>query len=68
MTATQRMRYQRRAQRAAEERRERAELIFGILTLLFALIAFAIAGTSDYEDEVRQISKWEERGITVARW
>ena len=68
MTASQRMRYQRRAQRVAEERRARAELIYGILTLLFALACFAIAGTSDYEDEVRQISRWEDRGVSVARW
>ena len=68
MTATQMMRYERRVAKAAQERREREELVAAILALLLILTAFAIAGTMDFHDEARDLAYWRDRGVIVQRW
>lgn len=68
MSTTQAMRYERRAARAAQERRERCEMAAGIAALIVFLLAFAIAGTMDFQDEQRELAFWESQGITIQRW
>lgn len=68
MTEAQIMRYKRRAERAAKERKERLDTALGILILVLFLAAFALAGTIDREIERHDLAFWAERGVTVQRW
>lgn len=68
MSTTQAMRYRRRAARVAQERRERCEMAAGIAALVFMLLAFAIAGTMDYQDEKAQAEFWHAQGIELQEW
>ncbi|MBQ9317405.1 MAG: hypothetical protein IJ203_11375 [Atopobiaceae bacterium] len=67
MTAQQAMRMKRRRIQAEQQRKERIELLAGIAALIFILIAFAIAGTMDYQDEQRELAYWESQGIHIVR-
>ena len=68
MSTTQAMRYRRRAARVAQERRERCEMAAGIAALVIMLVAFAIAGTMDYQDEKAQAEFWHAQGIELQEW
>ena len=68
MSTTQAMRCRRRAARVAQERRERCEMAAGIAALVFMLLAFAIAGTMDYQDEKAQAEFWLAQGIELQEW
>lgn len=68
MTQSQMLRYKRRMARAAQERRERTEVAFGIIFILITLAMFGIAGAVDYQNEVSELALWASRGVTIARW
>ena len=68
MTKSQTMRLERRAARVAQERKHAFDMAVGIATLLFILLAFALAGTSDFQNEQRELAYWESQGVTITRW
>lgn len=68
MTTTQAMRYERRRQRELERCQRIRETIQIAVFIFFALLAFCMAGTMDYQDEQAQLAHWESQGITIQRW
>lgn len=38
-----------------------------IAAIVLLFLAFLFAGTLDYEDERRELERWERQGITVIR-
>ena len=68
MTAQQALRYERRAQRELQRKQQVRETVLAILFILYIFVAFAIAGTSDFHDEQREIAYWESQGVTIHRW
>lgn len=68
MTQAQVLRQHRREQRLERERAERRENVMALLFLMALLLAFAIAGTVDYQTEQTEIARWQERGVTIQRW
>lgn len=68
MAAQQALRYERRAQRELQRRQQVRETVLAILFILYILVAFAIAGTSDFHDEQSEIAYWESQGVTIHRW
>lgn len=67
MTTTQALR-QRRHEREQERRQQRADAIKAAAFIIFALAAFAIAGTVDYKTEQADLAHWESMGVTIQRW
>lgn len=67
MTTTQALR-QRRHERERERRQQRADAIKAAAFIIFALLAFAFAGTSDFKTEQAEIAHWESMGVTIHRW
>lgn len=53
MTTTQALRVERRNARMAQERYERAQVAAAMAVVLFMLLAFALAGTLDYQDRTQ---------------
>ena len=68
MTEAQVLRAERRQMVAERRRQRRIETALTILGIILAIAAFAIAGTMDYNDEMRDLAFWAERGVTIQRW
>lgn len=62
------MRYERHRQRELERQRKVRDFIIFLLTATLTLLAFSVAGTSDLQDEQRQLDYWADRGVTIQRW
>ena len=56
MTEGQLLRYERRQRLAAIKRERRIESIKALIILLAIIALFAIAGTMDYDDRVRDLN------------
>lgn len=68
MSSTQAIRHERRAARVAQERAQKTETIMATVMLILAILAFAAAGTIDYQDQQAQASYWAEQGVTLQGW
>ncbi|MBR3234591.1 MAG: hypothetical protein IKG11_03145 [Atopobiaceae bacterium] len=68
MTPQQALREERRHQRELQRRRQVIETVLAFIFVLALLVAFAIAGTCDYEDEQASLAYWESQGVTIQRW
>ena len=67
MTATQATHARRISRRAMARREQRLEESKAIAAIVLLFLAFLFAGTLDYEDERRELERWERQGITVIR-
>ena len=72
MTAQQMLRYQRRKERAAAERRERMEALLFALAIMALLAIYGIAGAMDYQDRAEGLGasmlpsdSWFERDTVL---
>ena len=74
MNAQQALRARRREQRHEQEQAEGIGSMLAVAALLLALaVALALVpivegGRTDADLERAEIARWEERGVTIARW
>lgn len=62
------MRLERHRQYELERQRKWRNAIITVLLLCVLTIAAGIAGSMDYEDEMRQTEFWAAQGVTIQRW
>lgn len=55
-------------QRELQRKQQVKETVLSVLFILFLLVAFAFAGTNDFQDEQRELAFWESQGVTIHRW
>lgn len=68
MTASQYQRQLARQRRREQERRERIETAKGLIALALIVLAFLLAGTIEYQDEMQERSYWADRGVYASEW
>lgn len=68
MTSTQYARLERRRMRAERQQQALRETVSIVVLLVFFILAFAFAGTLDYQDECRELGYWAQQGLAVPRW
>lgn len=68
MTAAQALRRERRMAEVQMRRQRRIQAAKGAALIALLLMAFALAGTMDYQDAQTQAEYWEELGVTLRGW
>ena len=68
MTEQQALRQERIRMREELRRQRIVETIQGVVLVALLVLAFAFAGTLDFEDEQRALAFWESQGVTIQRW